>query len=152
MIRELTIAAAIAGAAVALAPSAAADPGPMFPDDPGHYDIATDVPGMNYDALARRAVRQLSAVHLRSRPRRRAVVCHYIPNQWPPVYTGFWVSSYPLEGRAGHRRAVRRPEVGGAGAGRPPDGVPRRAGLAAGHVDRRRLLPRLIGQPQTIRS
>ena len=29
MIRELTIAAAIAGAAIALAPSAAADPGPM---------------------------------------------------------------------------------------------------------------------------
>ena len=51
MIRELTIAAAIAGAAIALAPSAAADPGPMYPDNPGLYDTsATDVPGMNYQA------------------------------------------------------------------------------------------------------
>jgi hypothetical protein len=24
--------------------------------------------------------------------------CHYIPNQWPPVYTGFWVHSPPLYG------------------------------------------------------
>jgi hypothetical protein len=37
MIRELTIAAAIAGAAIALAPSATADPGPMYPDNPGRY-------------------------------------------------------------------------------------------------------------------
>ena len=39
MIRELFIAAAIAGTAVGLAPVAAADP---------HYD--GDVPGMNYEA------------------------------------------------------------------------------------------------------
>ena len=24
--------------------------------------------------------------------------CHYIPNQWPPVQTGFWVWSPPLYG------------------------------------------------------
>ena len=49
MIRELFAAAAIAGAAVALAPVAAADGGDnMYFDQPGHY--ATDVPGMNYDA------------------------------------------------------------------------------------------------------
>jgi len=48
MIREITIAAAVAGAFIALTPSAAAEPGPDYPDNPGRY--ATDVPGMNYDA------------------------------------------------------------------------------------------------------
>ncbi|HYR13194.1 MAG TPA: hypothetical protein VEQ67_03120, partial [Mycobacterium sp.] len=49
MIRELFAAAAIAGAAVAMAPVAVADGGDnMYFDQPGHY--ATDVPGMNYDA------------------------------------------------------------------------------------------------------
>ena len=66
MIRELCMAAAIAGATLAMAPAAAGEP--AYHDDPGRYD--TDVPGMNYDAHRQRAVHQLGAVHLRTRPRR----------------------------------------------------------------------------------
>lgn len=99
MIRELTVAAAIAGAAIALAPSAAADPGPMFPDDPSHYDTsATDVPGMNYQASLGAPCDNYQLFTFGRSRGGSTVVCHYIPNQWPPVYTGFWVSSYPLKG------------------------------------------------------
>lgn len=31
-------------------------------------------------------------------PNGQTYACHYIPNQWPPVYTGFWVHSPPLYG------------------------------------------------------
>lgn len=31
-------------------------------------------------------------------PNGQTYACHYIPNQWPPVYTGFWVYSPPLYG------------------------------------------------------
>jgi RNase P protein component len=49
MFRVLTVAAAIAGTAIGLAPLASADPALGGSDDPGRYP--TDVPGMNYQAV-----------------------------------------------------------------------------------------------------
>ena len=152
MIRELTVAVAIAGAAIAMAPSATADPGPMYPDDPGRYTDATDVPGMNYEAsLGAPCDNYQLFTYGRSRGG-STLVCHYIPNQWPPVYTGFLGVVLPDPGRQGDRVTVPESEGGGAGAGRPTDGLPRCAGLAAGHADRCGLLPRLIDDRKTIRT
>ena len=47
MIRELLTVSALGAAAVWAATTASAEPGPMYPDDPGRY--ASDVPGMVYD-------------------------------------------------------------------------------------------------------
>jgi hypothetical protein len=118
MIRELTIAAAIAGAAIALAPSAAADPGPMYPDHPGHYP--TDVPGMNYDASLNAPCDNYQVNTFGRGPGGETLVCHYIPNQWPPVYTGFWVSSYPIAGV----KDIGSPCPGPKSAAQAPDGRP----------------------------
>lgn len=95
MIRELVIAVAVAGAAIALVPSAAADP-PDYPDNPGRYP--TDVPGMNYDAHLAGPCDNYQLFTYGRGPGGETLVCHWIPNQWPPVYTGFWVASYPLDG------------------------------------------------------
>src|ERR1700687_1122566 len=88
MIRELAISAAIAGAAIGMAPAAAGDN--------GHY--ATDVPGMNYDASLTAPCDSWERYIFGRGPGGEALACHYIPNQWPPVYSGFWVISYPLYG------------------------------------------------------
>jgi hypothetical protein len=96
MIRELFIAAAIAGAAIGMAPAAAADPGPDYSDDPGRYP--TDVPGINYEArLGAPCYSWERNVFGRGRGG-EPLQCRWIPNQWPPVYTGFWVAAYPLYG------------------------------------------------------
>lgn len=96
MVRELLVAAAIAGAAVGLAPGAVADPSNDVHDDPGRY--SSDVPGMSYDAhLAGPCYSWERNVFGRGRGG-EALQCKYIPNQWPPVYTGFWTTAYPLFG------------------------------------------------------
>jgi hypothetical protein len=122
MIRELTVAVAIAGAAIALAPSAGADPfpdpGPMFPDTPGHY--ATDVPGMVYDVDLSAPCDNYQLFTFGRGRGGASMVCHYIPNQWPPVYTGFWVSSYPIQGV----KDIGSPCAGPKMAAQAPDGRP----------------------------
>ena len=95
MIRELSIAAAVAGVAIALAPSAAAEP-PDYPDNPGRYP--TDVPGMSYDAHLAGPCDNYQLFTYGRGPGGETLACHWIPNQWPPIYTGFWVASYPLQG------------------------------------------------------
>lgn len=121
MIRELTVATVIAGAAIALAPSAAADPGPMYPDNPGLYDTSkTDVPGIRYDASLGAPCDNYQLFTFGRGPGGSTEVCHYIPNQWPPVYTGFWVSSYPLMGV----KDIGAPCDGPKGAAQAPDGRP----------------------------
>ena len=120
MIRELTVAAAIAGAAITLAPSAAADPG-AFPDPPGNYaTAATDVPGMNYDAALNAPCDNYQVFTFGRSRGGSTLVCHYIPNQWPPVYTGFGVSSYPLHGV----QEIGSPCPGPKSAAQAPDGRP----------------------------
>lgn len=118
MLRELVIAATAIAAAVALAPAVAADPGPQFPDDPGRYP--SDVPGMNYDA---RLAGPCDNYQLFTFGRGRGgepLKCNYIPNQWPPVYTGFWVASYPLRGV----QEIGAPCDGPKQAAQAPDGRP----------------------------
>ena len=121
-----------------------------YPDKPGRY--ATDVPGMNYDAASRRAVRQLPAVHVRPWPlaaRRWRATGSRISGRRSTPASG-WRRTRCTASR--NRRAVPEAEVGGAGARRPADGVPRRAGLAAGHADGGGLLPRLSHRTATIHS
>jgi hypothetical protein len=97
MIREWTIAAitGAAGVAIALAPVAGAGPNDYY-DNPGHYP--TDVPGMSYDAHLNGPCDNYQLFTFGRGRGGATLVCHYIPNQWPPVDTGFWVSSYPLVG------------------------------------------------------
>ena len=121
MIREFLIAGAIAGAAVGLAPVAGAQPDPnrpAYPDKPGQY--STDVPGINYDAhLAGPCDRWDREVFGRG-PGGETLQCKYIPNQWPPVYTGFWVASGPLQGVQQVGSTCPNPQY----VAQSPDGLP----------------------------
>jgi hypothetical protein len=118
MIREFVIAAAVAAAAVSLAPSAAADPGNDFPDPSGRYP--SDVPGMNYDAHLAGPCDNYQTFTFGRGPGGETLVCHWIPNQWPPIYTGFWVASYPLNGQ----QDIGAPCPGPKSAAQAPDGRP----------------------------
>lgn len=125
MLRELTLSVAIAGAAIASAPSAMADPypdpGPMYPDNSSLYDTsATDVPGMNFQAALGAPCNNYQLFTFGRGRGGSTLVCHYIPNQWPPVYTGFWVSSYPLNGVQDIGAPCNSPK----GAAQAPDGRP----------------------------
>lgn len=111
MIRELFIAAAIAGTALGAAPAATADQ--------RHYD--TDVPGMNYDAALSAPCYSWETYIYGRGPQGEALACHWIPNQWPPVDTGFWVISYPLYGV--QQTGAPCPNPRGAAA-QSPDGLP----------------------------
>ena len=91
MIRELLAAAAIAGAAITTAPAALADDGNQYFDKPGHY--STDVPGMNYDAHLTAPCDNMELFTFGRGPGGEALQCRWIENQWPPVYTGFWVAT-----------------------------------------------------------
>jgi hypothetical protein len=114
----ILVAAAIAGAVIGLAPGAAADPSNDFNDDPGRY--RTDVPGMSYDAhLNGPCYSWERNVFGRGRGG-EALQCKYIPNQWPPVYNGFWTTSYPLFGV----QDVGAPCPGPQSAAQAPDGRP----------------------------
>jgi hypothetical protein len=113
MIREVCIAALVAGAAITTTPAAAAD------DRAGRY--ATDVPGMNYDASLTAPCYSWERFIFGRGPGGEALACHYIPNQWPPVYWGFWVSSYPLYGVQQIGAPCENPR---GAAAQSPDGLP----------------------------
>jgi hypothetical protein len=112
MIRQLFTAAAIAAAAISAAPSAAAD------DPSGHYP--GDVPGMNYDAALNAPCDNTDRFIFGRGPGGEAMQCHWIPNQWPPIYTGFWVSSYPLYGVHNIGEPCENPR---GSAAQTPDGI-----------------------------
>lgn len=78
MIRELLIAAAITGTAVAVAPAAAADP---------HYD--GDVPGMNYDASLGAPCDNYERFTFGRGPDGTAEACHFITHQNPHAESGY---------------------------------------------------------------
>lgn len=117
MIRALLAAAAIAGAATG-APVAAADPGPMYPDNPGRY--ATDVPGIVYDAHLAAPCTNMERFTFGRGPGGEPLQCRWIANQWPPVYTGFWVASYELLGVQDIGAPCPKPQA----AAQAPDGRP----------------------------
>ncbi len=93
MIRQLTVAAALVAAAISTAPAAVADQGD---DNPGRY--ATDVPNMIYDVELNQPCTNMGRFVFGRGRGGAPMQCHWIPNQWPPIYTGFWISSYPLYG------------------------------------------------------
>jgi hypothetical protein len=98
MIRKLALAlasgVAITGTALATAfgsaPIAGAD------DLSGRYP--GDVPGMNYDASLNAPCYSWERFIFGRGRGGEAMQCHWIPNQWPPIYNGYWVISYPLYG------------------------------------------------------
>jgi hypothetical protein len=117
MIRALLVAAAIAGAAIGAAPAAVADD-LMYPDTPGRYD--TDVPGMNYDAHLSAPCTNMELFTFGRGPGGEVLQCRWIENQWPPVYTGFWVATYELYGVQGIGSPCPKPQA----AAQAPDGRP----------------------------
>jgi len=112
MIRQLLAATAIAAAAIVAAPNAAAD------DPSGRYD--GDVPGMSYDASLNAPCYSWERFIFGRGRGGEAMQCHWIPNQWPPIYTGFWVISYPLYGV--HSIGEPCDKLRG-GAAQSPDGI-----------------------------
>ncbi|HTI74343.1 MAG TPA: hypothetical protein VL634_05055 [Mycobacterium sp.] len=119
MIRVLFAAAAIAGAAVSTAPAAVADNGDnMYFDKPGHY--STDVPGIVYDAHLNAPCDNMELFTFGRGPGGEALQCRWIENQWPPVYTGFWVSTYELFGVQDIGSPCPKPQA----AAQAPDGRP----------------------------
>ena len=92
MIRELTIALSTAtvAAAVTVTTAPAASAGPT-------QDLA-DVPNMVYGVEYSTACYSWERFIFGRGATGQTYACHYIPNQWPPVYTGFWVWSPPLYG------------------------------------------------------
>src|SRR3981189_219512 len=119
MIRELLAAAAIAGAAVSTAPAAVADDGNLYFDKPGHY--STDVPGMNYDAHLPPPCDNMELFTVGRGPGGEALQCRWIENQWPPIYTGFWVATYELFGVQNIGSPCPQPQRAGT---TPPGGPP----------------------------
>lgn len=112
MIRELFIAAAVATAAVAVAPVAAADEshGP-FPGDP---------PGTNYEARWSTPCDRWDLFVFGRGPGGEPLICQWVPNQWPPVDTGFWQLSYKLYGVQTPGTPCPNPQS----AAQAPDGRP----------------------------
>jgi hypothetical protein len=112
MIRQLVTAVAIAASAIGAAPSAVAD------DPSGRYD--GDVPNMNYDASLNAPCYSWERFIFGRSNGGQAMQCHWIPNQWPPIYNGFWVISYPLYGVHNIGEPCENPR--GASA-QSPDGI-----------------------------
>lgn len=117
MIRELLAATAIAGTAVGAAPLASADE-TDYPDTPGHY--STDVPGMVYDAHRSGPCTNMELFTFGRGPGGEPLQCRWIENQWPPVTTGFWVSTYELFGVQQIGSPCPKPQA----AAQAPDGRP----------------------------
>ena len=97
MFRELAIAAALACAAIGSAPVAMGEPNDnLYFDRPGRYD--SDVPFMNYEARLAAPCDNFEINTFGRGPGGEPLQCHWIPNQWPPVTTGFWVISPEIFG------------------------------------------------------
>ncbi|MCG7597848.1 hypothetical protein [Mycobacterium sp. PSTR-4-N] len=118
MIREMAASTLISLAAVGMAPVAAAEPGPIYFDEPGHY--ANDVPGMLYDAHLTAPCTNMERFTFGRGPGGEALQCRWIPNQWPPVYTGFWQITYDLKGVQDIGAPCPNPQS----AAQAPDGRP----------------------------
>ena len=110
----VTLGGSALGLTAALSPAgtAAAD------DDSGRYP--TDVPGMNYDAALGAPCDNYQLFTFGRGRGGQPMMCRWVPNQWPPGYTGFWMTSYPLDGV----QEVGAPCPGGQIAAQAPDGRP----------------------------
>jgi hypothetical protein len=115
MLRDLSIAAAAAGAACALALGAAGGAAA----EPDH--AYADVPGMAQDVQLSTKCYSWERFIFGRGVAGQTYACHYIPNQWPPVDAGFWVWSPPLYGV--QEIGAPCPTNRGAAA-QSPDGLP----------------------------
>ncbi|MCB0933305.1 MAG: hypothetical protein KDB71_15575 [Mycobacterium sp.] len=117
MFRELVITAAVAGAALTVAPSATADP-----------SYTGDVPGMAYGVNLNDACFRWDRFIFGRGPGGEAMACHwinnqiYIPGGWdsPPEGVGFWQISPKLYGV----QEIGSPCPGSQAAAQSPDGLP----------------------------
>ena len=75
---------------------------------------------MNYEARLSAPCYALGPVRLRPRPGWEPLVCQWVPNQWPPVDTGFWQVSYKIYGV----QVPGTPCPGPQAAAQSPDGLP----------------------------
>lgn len=82
------VTAAFLAAAVQVMPDAAAAPDGQL----------ADVPGMAYGVELSTGCTSWERYIFGRGDTGQTYACHYIPNQWPPVQTGFWVWSPPLYG------------------------------------------------------
>ncbi len=107
------------------APVAMADPNDnMYFDKPGRYD--SDVPFMNYEARLAAPCDNFEINTFGRGPGGEPLQCHWIPNQWPPVYHRLLGDLAGDPRRAADRRAVPGRSGGRAGSRRPTPAVPRR--------------------------
>ena len=120
MIREAVIGAALVCAAIGSAQVAAAGPNDenLYFDKPGRYD--SDVPFMNYDAHLAAPCDSWEINTFGRGPGGQPLQCHWIPNQWPPVTTGFWVISPEIFGV----QEIGSPCPSDQAAAQAPDGRP----------------------------
>ena len=120
----IVTAAWIVAAALAM-PGAAAAPA----------DQLADVPGMAHGVELSTGCSSWERYIFGRGDTGQTYACHYIPNQWPPVQTGFWVWSPPLYGVQQIGTPVRRPGPRGRTVpGRTCVGVHRIPGLATGFL------------------
>lgn len=106
MIRVFVAAGALAATVIGMAPTAGAYPG--------------DVPGMAEGARTGDACFSWERFIYGHGDSGQAMACHYIPNQFPPKDTGFWVISYPLHGVQDIGAQCPNPQS----AAQSPDGLP----------------------------
>ncbi|BBZ33559.1 hypothetical protein [Mycolicibacterium confluentis] len=111
MIRAFAAAGAAAAAMFATATVAGAEP---------KFDYA-DVPNMTYDVQLSTKCYSWERFIFGRGEGGQTYACHYIPNQWPPVDSGFWVWSPPLYGV--QEIGAPCPTNRGAAA-QTPDGLP----------------------------
>ncbi len=111
MIRACAAAGAAAAAMFATATVAGAEP---------TFDYA-DVPNMTYDVQLSTKCYSWERFIFGRGEGGQTYACHYIPNQWPPVDSGFWVWSPPLYGV--QEIGAPCPTNRGAAA-QTPDGLP----------------------------
>jgi hypothetical protein len=90
----------------------------LYFDKPGRY--SSDVPGMNYDAHMAAPCDNFETFTFGRGPGGEPLQCHWIPNQWPPVTTGFWVASPNLFGV----QEIGAPCPADQAAAQAPDGRP----------------------------
>jgi hypothetical protein len=104
MFRELAIAAAAACTAIGSAPAAMGDP-----NDNLYFDAHMAGPCDNFETFT-----------FGRGPGGEPLQCHWIPNQWPPVTTGFWVATPNLFGV----QDIGTPCPADQAAAQAPDGRP----------------------------
>jgi hypothetical protein len=78
------------------------------------------VPGMNYDAHLAGPCTNMERFTFGRGPGGETLQCRWIENQWPPVYTGFWVATYELFGVQEIGSPCPKPHA----AAQAPDGRP----------------------------